>query len=129
MSDSNRKMFPIETVMALVTGKEGVDIKEIAGYVAGRSIVCEKQAKAVGVFAAAWLARWYPKFTAVSWSDGQPWEAFLSQARAQLGDNVSLQPMDERIKAMADQALDAMVDADKSIAAQTAAAVKLEERV
>ncbi|MBQ7457381.1 MAG: hypothetical protein IJS54_07240 [Desulfovibrio sp.] len=130
MSDSSRKMFPVATVMALVTGKEGFDIKEIAGYVAGRSICCDTQAKAVGVFAAAWLARWYPKFTGMIWNEGsQSWEAFVSQAKSQLGEYVSLSPMDERTKELANQALDFMVDAQKSVAAQTESAMKLEERV
>ncbi len=130
MSDNSRKMFPIATVMALVTGKDGFDVKEIAGYVAGRSIVCDEQAKAVGVFAAAWLSRWYPKFTGMVWNEAsQTWEAFVSQARSQLGDNVSLQPMDERTKEMAAKALDYMADAEKSVAAQTASAMALEEKV
>ena len=41
MSDSDRKVFPVESVLALVVGKEGVDIKDIAGYVVGRSIACD----------------------------------------------------------------------------------------
>lgn len=130
MSDSSRKMFPVATVMALVTGKEGFDIKEIAGYIAGRSLVCDAQAKAVGVFAAAWLSRWYPKFTSMIWNESsQTWEAFVSQARSQLGENVSIAPMDERTKELTAQALDYLVDAEKSVAAQTASAMKLEERV
>lgn len=129
MSDNNRRFFPIETVMALVTGKEGVDIKEIAGYVAGRSIVCDCQAKAVGVFAAAWLARWYPKFTDMVWTGNQAWDAFVSQAKAQLGEFVSLQPMDGCTKDMTAKALDFMEDAQKSVNAQTAQAMQLEERV
>ena len=115
--------------MALVAGKDGIDVKDIAGYVAGRSIVCDEQAKTVGVFAAAWLARWYPKFTGLLWTENQTWEAFINQAKGQLGDNVSLQPMDGRIKEMAGQALDYLTDAEKSVATQTAAAMKLEERV
>ena len=79
MSDSSRKVFSTEAVLALVTGKEGFDIKEIAGYVAGRSIVCDEQAKAVGVFAAAWLARWYPKFTSMIWGENQSWDSFVRQ--------------------------------------------------
>ena len=129
MSDSSRKVFSTEAVLALVTGKEGFDIKEIAGYVAGRSIVCDEQAKAVGVFAAAWLARWYPKFTSMIWGENQSWDSFVGQAKAELGDNISLQPMDERTQEMASKALDFMADAEKSVAAQTASAMKLEERV
>ena len=129
MSDSNRKMFPLEKVMALVTGKEGADIKDIAGYLTGYSLVCDEQAKAAGVFAAAWLARWYPKFNGMIWGENQTWEAFISQAHGQLGNQVSLEPMDDRTKVLAKQALDYMADAAKSVAAQTEAVMKLEEKV
>ena len=30
MSDSDRKVFPVESVLALVVGKEGVDIKDLS---------------------------------------------------------------------------------------------------
>ena len=62
MSDSERKIFPVETVLALVSGKEDADVREIAGYITGRSMVCPKMAKSVAAFAGAWLARLYPKF-------------------------------------------------------------------
>lgn len=129
MSDSDRKVFPVESVLALVVGKEGVDIKDIAGYVVGRSIACDCCAKAVGPFAAAWLARWYPKFMDLTWSEDQSWEGFVTRGRGMLGDNVSLTPMDGRTKALAGQTLDYLADTYASLSAQTAAVVKLEERV
>ena len=129
MSDSDRKVFPVESVLALVVGKEGVDIKDIAGYVVGRSIACDCCAKAVGPFAAAWLARWYPKFMDLTWSEDQSWEGFVTRGRGMLGDNVSLTPMDGRTKALAGQTLDYLADTFASLSAQTAAVVKLEERV
>ena len=125
MSDSDRKVFPVESVLALVVGKEGVDIKDIAGYVVGRSIACDCCAKAVGPFAAAWLARWYPKFMDLTWSEDQSWEGFVTRGRGMLGDNVSLTPMDGRTKALASQTLDYLADTFASLSAQTAAVVKL----
>ena len=125
MSDSDRKVFPVESVLALVVGKEGVDIKDIAGYVVGRSIACDCCAKAVGPF----VARWYPKFMDLTWSEDQSWEGFVTRGRGMLGDNVSLTPMDGRTKALAGQTLDYLADTFASLSAQTAAVVKLEERV
>ena len=55
MSDSERKIFPVESVLALVCGKEDADVKEIAGYMAGRSLQCDCCAKTVGMIAASWL--------------------------------------------------------------------------
>ncbi|MBO6171280.1 MAG: hypothetical protein J6N67_03860 [Desulfovibrio sp.] len=129
MSDTSRKVFPVETVLALVMGKEGADIKEIAGYVAGRSVPCDCCAKAVGPFAAAWLARWYPKFAELTWVEGQSWDAFVSTGRSILGDNVSLTAMDGLTKTLCGKALDAMSETRDSLTAQTAANAALEARV
>lgn len=129
MSDSDRKVFPVESVLALVVGKEGVDVKDLAGYIAGRSIACDCCARAVGPFAAAWLARWYPKFMDMEWSEEQSWEAFVNRSRSVLGDKISLTPMDGRTKAMTARTLDYLAETYESMAAQTAAAAALEERV
>ncbi|MDR2574487.1 MAG: hypothetical protein LBC94_09160 [Desulfovibrio sp.] len=129
MSDTDRKVFPVESVLALVTGKEGVDIKAIAGYVAGRSLACDCCAKAAGPFAAAWLARLYPKFFELEWKEDMSWEAFVSKSRNLLGENVSLTPMDGRAKALADQALDCLMDTYKNLQKQTTVATELEARI
>lgn len=129
MSDSDRKVFPVESVLALVVGKEGVDVKDLAGYVVGRSIACDCCAKAVGPFAAAWLARWYPKFMDLTWNEDQSWEGFVTRAKGALGDNVSLTPMDGRTKALAGQALDCLAETYNSLVTQKAGAAELEERV
>ena len=129
MSDTSRKVFPVESVLALVVGKEGIDIKEIAGFVAGRTVGCETCAKAVGPFAAAWLARWYPKFADLAWVEGQSWDAFVNTGRSMLGDNVSLTCMDGLTKTLCDKVLNTLAETYDSMAAQTAAAAALEERV
>lgn len=129
MSDSNRKVFPVESVLALVVGKEGVDVKDLAGYIVGRSIACDCCAKAAGPFAAAWLARWYPKFATLEWSEDQDWDTFVKRGAKTLGDNISLTPMDGRTKTQAAQVLDYLADSYKSLATQTAACMELEKRV
>ena len=129
MSDTSRKVFPVETVLALVTGKEGVDIKEIAGYVTGRSVPCDVCAKAVGPFAAAWLVRCYPKFADLNWVEGQSWDAFVSTGKGMLGDSISLPAMDGLTKDLCGAVLDALAETKDSLTAQTAANVALEERV
>ena len=129
MADSDRSIFPLETVLALVTGKEGVDVKGIAGYICGRSIVCDCEAKAAAPFAAAWLARWYPKFTELVWSEDQAWDNFVALSADAMGDNVSITPMDGRTKALAGQVLDALAESSKNLAAQTDIARKLDARV
>jgi hypothetical protein len=129
MSDTDRKVFSVESVLALVVGKEGVDIKDIAGYVTGRSLACDCCAKIAGPFAAAWLARLYPKFTELEWSENMPWETFVTRGRNVFGDKVSLTPMDGRTKALSDQMLDHLADSFRSLQTQTTAVAELEARV
>ncbi|MDE6734769.1 MAG: hypothetical protein K2J64_04805 [Desulfovibrio sp.] len=125
----DRKVFPLETVLALVTGKKDVNVQELAGFITGRSVTCAACAAAVGPFAAAWLARWYPKFMDMDWAEGQDWNAFVAKWRKALGDNVSLTPMDGRTKALAGEALDAMAEANAAATRQSEAVAKLEARV
>lgn len=129
MADTDRKIFPLEDVLALVMGKEGADNKTLAGYIVGRSLACDCCAAAAGPFAAAWLARLSPKFLELEWSSDQPWESFMSRSRHVLGDNISLTPMDARNKALVAKVLDALTEAHKSLNAQTAVAVEAEARV
>lgn len=124
MSDTARKVFPIESVLALVMGKEDVDVKEIAGYIAGCSIVCPCAAKMVGPMAGGWLARCYPKFMDLELKDGQSWESFVSQAKSALGDKVSLTPMpaaQQAVVASVIAKLGEMAEAKKAQAAEIAA--------
>ncbi|MDR2819621.1 MAG: hypothetical protein LBB60_03725 [Desulfovibrio sp.] len=129
MSDTDRKIFPVESLLALVVGKDGVNIKDIAGYVVGRSIACDCCAKAVGPFAASWLARLYPGFMNMEWKEDQPWEAFVSKARGMLGDNVSLTPMDSRTRALADAVLDRLAETREAMQTHKSAVAALTERV
>ena len=131
MSDSERKIFPVETVLALVSGKEDADVREIAGYITGRSMVCPKMAKSVAAFAGAWLARLYPKFADMVYDGSEAWELFVNRCAAQLGDKISLPPMDGRIKESCLAALDAMdkafaeVDALKAEVTKQAAEIEV----
>ena len=94
MADSERKVFPVETVLALSAGKGDVDLKEIAGYILGQSIACNRMAQAAAPFAAAWVARLYPKFAEIVWDEEKEgWSNFVSRAAAVLGDKVSVPPM------------------------------------
>lgn len=98
MSDTARKMFPVETVLALAVAKKGADVKDIAGYITGRSIVCDACAAAVAPFAAAWLAKLSPKFLDMNYKDGDNWGDFVNQGARLLGDTISLPPMDDCLK-------------------------------
>jgi hypothetical protein len=129
MSDTDRKVFPMESILALVAGKEGKNIKEIAGYITGRSLARDCCVKSIGPFAAAWLARLYPKFLELEWKEDMSWDTFVSKGKRILGDNASLTPMDGRTKFLVDQVLDYLAESFKNLQIQTSAAAELEGRV
>lgn len=129
MSDTARKMFPLESVLALVTGKQDVDVKDIAGYITGRSIACDTCARAVAPFAAAWLAKLCPKFAEFDIKEGDDWADVVKRASGVLGDKVSLPPMDGALKAATDCALDALLEMYNSVTALKADNAALKARV
>lgn len=126
MADT-RKIFPTEEVMELVAGKQGASTNTIASHILGLPVNCPEVAKAVAPFAVAWLARLFPRFMDMEESDN--WNVFVKQARSVLGDNISIPPMNGRLKELAVQTLNALNDAKESLLRQTDAAANLEQQV
>ena len=129
MSDTARKMFPVETVLALAVAKKGADVKDIAGYITGRSIVCDACAAAVAPFAAAWLAKLSPKFLDMNYKDGDNWGDFVNQGARLLGDTISLTPMDDCLKNAVATVLDMMDDMHGTMVSQRAEIATLRQQV
>lgn len=125
----DRKIFPVEQVLELVTGKKGADVTAITSFITGKANLCDVCAKAAGPFAAAWLARWYPRLMDVEWQEGENWEVFVRQAKSAIGDHVSLTPMTGRLKDMAQNTLDLIAETQESLTRQTEASVKLEKEL
>ncbi len=129
MSDVARKVFPMENVLALVLGKEDVDVKELAGYLTGRSLNCDCCSRAVGPLAAGWLASLYPAFVELKWDGQTPWDSFVASNKSSLGDNVSVPPMNDALKALAAKTLDVLADLDGTVSAQKAELAALHAKV
>lgn len=125
----NRKIFPTAQVLELVAGKNDGDTREVASYIMGRPVTNAESAKTAAPFAAAWLARWYPKFMDLDWHGDGNWKSFVAQVENKLGANLSITPISGRLKDLANQALDALKDAHESLLRQMDAAAKLEEKV
>ena len=124
-----RKVFPVEKVLELVTGKEGANVKEIAGYVLGETVDCGECARAAGPFAAAWLSRWYPRFVDLVYKEGDSWGDFVKQGARLLGDHVSITPMDGNAKAHVNATLNVIRDTEASLKRQAREAMDLEKRI
>ena len=129
MSDTARKVFPMESALALVMGKEDVDVKDIAGYLTGRSITCCCCSRLVGPLAAGWLASLYPQFVALTWDENTPWESFVAQVKQSAGASVSVPAMSPRLQALAAKMLDALADQNATIKAQTDEIASLQAKV
>ena len=128
MSDVARKVFPLESVLALVTGKEDAAVTEIAGFLTGRSLCCCSTAL-VAPMAAGWLASLYPAFLNVRYDGSRPWDEFVGAFKSQIGDNVSVPPMNGTAQQLVVKVLDAMADKEEIRKAQAAEIAALQLRV
>lgn len=130
MADSERKVFPVETVLALSTGKGDVDLKEIAGYILGQSIACNRLAQAAAPFAAAWVSRLYPKFAEIVWDEEKEgWSNFVSRAAGVLGEKVSVPPMTGSMMTACQGMLKAYQEKEDEVAALRREVASLSEQV
>ena len=124
-----RKVFPVETVLALIFGKGGDNAKNLASFLTGYTALSTDEEKTVGPFAASWLCRWYPKFMTHEWHEGQSWDAFVTKVKGLVGDNVSVSPMEGRMKELVGQVIETVEENAKSLAKQTEAVLLLEKEV
>jgi len=128
MSDVARKVFPLESVLALLTGKEDAAVAELAGFLTGRSLCC-CSAALVAPMAGGWLANLYPAFINLQYDESRPWDSFVAAMKAQVGDNVSVPPMSGRAQAMVAKALDAVAEKAEALKVQSAEIAALQTRV
>ncbi len=129
MSDVARKVFPMENVLALVVGKEDADVKEVAGYLTGRTIACDCCARVVAPLAAGWLASIYPDFVAMEWDNSVEWDNYVAEKKKNFGDNVSMTPMSAKFQALAAKTLDCLMDMDETNKAQSAEIASLHAKI
>ena len=127
MSDVARKVFPLESVLALLAGKEDAAVAELAGFLAGRSLCCSSAL--VAPMAAGWLASLYPAFINLDYDESRPWADFVSGMKAQVGDHVSVPPMTGRFQAMVAKLLDVMAERSERLKEQAAEIAALQARV
>lgn len=124
-----RRIFPTETVLELVLGKNGPKVEELATFLTGRPIENGPQTKAIAPFAIAWLARWQPKLVEADLSDAADWNKIVSKMKAELGDNISVVPVSGGLKAVMDSTLNTIRDTHESMLTQAQSAADLERKV
>ena len=129
MSDTERKVFPMETALALAVGNEDVDVKDMVGFLTGQSIECPCCARVLGPLAAGWLAKLYPDFGPMEWDSATPWKEFVAGMKQRIGDSVSVPAMGESFKKMAANLLGILGDQNATILAQKAEIADLQAKV
>ena len=128
MSDVARKVFPMESVLALLTGKEDAVVTEIAGFLTGRSL-CRCSAALLAPMAAGWLANLYPAFINLQYDESRPWTDLVSNMKSKVGDNVSVPPMSGQAQNLVAKTLDAMAEKAETLKAQATEIATLQARV
>jgi hypothetical protein len=128
MSDVARKVFPLESVLALLVGKEDAVAAELAGFLTGRSL-CRCSAALVAPMASGWLANLYPAFINLQYDESRPWATFVSGMKNQVGDHVSVPPMTGQARAMVAKVLDVMAEKAETLKAQAVEITGLQARV
>ena len=63
------------------------------------------------------------------WHEGQSWDAFVTKVKGLVGDNVSVSPMEGRMKELVGQVIETLEENAKSLAKQTEAVLLLEKEV
>ena len=125
----DRKVFPVEQILELLAGKDNADVKSLVCFLTGNSTTCPASAMAAAPFAAAWLARWYPKFMDMEYKEGESWDGFVRQVKHCIGDNISITPMAGQLKALAKTTMDIIADTQAELSRQTDAALAMEKEI
>ncbi len=128
MSDNDRRVFPMESALGVVTGKGGGEVLDFLGYAVQRDI-CDCARAAVSPAVKGWLYSLNPEFFKLSLDDGMDYASWVAQQKQKLGDNVSVTPMPaheaEGINALLDFIEHTMSENEEKQAAADAAQAEL----
>ena len=128
MSDNDRRVFPMESALGVVTGKGGGEVLDFLGYAVQREI-CDCARPAVAPAVKGWLYSLNPDFFSIAVDEGMDYEAWVTQQKKKLGDHFSVEPMPahevEGINALLDSIESAETDAEDGKAQAEAAQAEL----
>lgn len=128
MSEEARRVFKMETILGVIAGKSGADVADLLGYLSQRDLSPEELG-AVAPIAKGWLYSLEPRFMKCEYSETVAFEEWAQKQAAELGDNVSLEPIPAAEMAGISVVLDKMADSKAVIAAQAGEIADLKAKV
>lgn len=94
MSDEGRRIFPMETALAVVAAKGGADVLDFLGYAVRRE-VCECSRAGVNPAVKGWLYSLNPEFAKAEFDGSVSFETWMNEQKMKLGQSLSIPPMPE----------------------------------
>ncbi len=130
MSDEGRRVFPMETALGVVAGKDGDDVLDFLGYAVQRS-VCECCRPAITPMVKGWLYTLNPEFMKTGFDGGVSYDIWVADQKQKLGDNVSITPLPAHEQSAVNALIETLEAAkrtaeDKTAEAEAAVAAKAE---
>ena len=128
MSDEGRRVFPMETVLGVIAGKDGADVLDFLGYAVKRDVSDECR-PAVSPMVKGWLYSLHPAFMKASYTENLSFDLWTAEQKKKLGDNVSIYPIPDTELAGIDVLFETVENArqtaeDKEAEAEEAQAAK-----
>ncbi len=124
MSDDGRRVFPMETVLDVISGKTGPDVLDFLGFAVSRP-VCDCCRAAVAPVVKGWVYSLNPEFMKTDFDESVPYEMWMNGQKKRLGDSVSIPAMPQKesegIGALLDSVQAAKTTSEEKIAAAEAA--------
>ena len=122
MSNEARRIFPMETVLGVLTGTGGSEVLDLLGFAVKRD-VSDEYRPAVAPMVKGWLYSLNPAFMKLAYSKDISFNAWVADQKKKLGDNVSITPIPTNDLAGIEALFDAVENARQTAESKEAEAV------
>jgi regulator of replication initiation timing len=92
MSKEARRIFPMETVLGVLTGTGGTEVLDLLGFALQRA-VSDEYRPAVAPMVKGWLYSLHPPLMKLPCGENVAFNVWMSDQKKKLGDNVSITPI------------------------------------
>lgn len=115
MSAEDRRVFKMDTVLALLADKDGNDVADMTTFLLGREVASQDAPVARNLIK-AWIYSQHPAFMKNRFEEGQVYEEWVGKMKKEHGDNVSVPAIPAAEAAPVIAALDTLESARKDVA-------------
>jgi uncharacterized coiled-coil protein SlyX len=128
MSEEGRRVFKIETVLALIAGKAGSEVTDLLCYLTQRDLSAQEEG-AVAPMAKGWIYSQNPAFMEAKFDETDVYADWVAKQAKRLDDNVSLTPIPAGELEGINAVLDSLNAAKETVAEQASTIEELEAKV